>query len=70
MTLPFDIARCAGISFPDATVPGGIDWREGCEDCRRREPGHPERQAHMSPPEIITFECAYRIGGLAEGVSK
>jgi len=63
MTLPFDVARCAGVGFPDESVPGGIDWREGCEDCRRREPGHPERQVHMTPPAIIVFECESRIPG-------
>ena len=60
MSLPFDIARCAGVGFEDEGGDGWI-WREGCEDCRRREPGHPERQAHMSPPEVIAFECAFRI---------
>lgn len=55
MTLPYDIARCAGVQYDG-------DWREGCEDClRRTSPGGP-----MSPwieaPVIVVFECEYRIG--------
>lgn len=58
MSLPFDVARCKGSGSEEN---GEWYWREGCEDCRRREPGHPERQVYMSPPAIIAFECEYRI---------
>jgi len=55
MSLPYDYARCEGVRID------GI-WREGCEDCQRRtSPGRPERQACIQPPEIIVFECEYRI---------
>lgn len=55
MTLPHDIARCAGKQING-------HWREGCEDCQRRtSPGNPYRQIHMTPPEIVVFECARRI---------
>ena len=55
MTLPYDIARCAGKQIDG-------QWREGCEDCQRRtSPGNPYRQINMTPPEIVVFECARRI---------
>lgn len=50
-----DIARCPGVKAD------GI-WREGCEDCRRRtSPAKGFYVPHMAPPEIIVFECEYRI---------
>lgn len=58
MTLPYNIARCEGVSFKED---GQIDWRKGCEDCRRREPGRKQYQSYMVPPEIIAFWCEYRI---------
>lgn len=63
MSLPSDVARCQGFGFKDASAPGGIDWREGCEDCMRRtsRPQDPRRVQVMNPPPIITFECEYRI---------
>ena len=60
MSLPYDIARCQGVGF-EAEGTDGWYWREGCADCRRREPGHPEFQSYMDPPKVIAFECAYRI---------
>lgn len=55
MTLPYDYARCDGMLIDG-------EWREGCEDCQRRtSPSHPKMQWWMSPPEIIVFECEYRI---------
>lgn len=54
MTLPYDIARCVGV-MEEGT------WREGCEDCRRREPGRLEWQAYITPPQIVVFECEYRV---------
>lgn len=63
MTLPADIARCPGVGFDDPDAPGGIDWREGCEGCLRRTspPADSERVWMMAPPQIIAFECEYRI---------
>lgn len=58
MTLPADVARCVGVGS-DAE-----GWREGCDDCLRRTTppiDHP-RVSHMTPPEIIVFDCAYYIG--------
>ena len=56
MTLPHDIARCRGVGN-DAE-----GWREGCEDClRRTDAGSPDRQAYITPPAIIVFECEYRL---------
>ena len=58
MTLPNNIARCAGVGNDDE------GWREGCEDCLRRT-NIPSDQWRMfiwiEPPAIITFECEYRI---------
>lgn len=56
MTHPYDYARCEGALIDDV-------WREGCEDClRRTSPGRPEGwQTHIKPPEIIAFECEFRM---------
>ena len=55
MTLPFDVSRCHGVNIDG-------EWREGCEDCRRRtEPSHPQRQSYIVPPAIVAFECEYRL---------
>jgi hypothetical protein len=51
--LPSDVARCRGVGDD---VDG---WREGCEDCSRRL--SPLGRVHMEPPQIIVFECEYRI---------
>jgi len=48
MGLPYDIARCKGTQHPL------------CQACRRREPGHPERQPYMAPP-IEHGYCVHRI---------
>ena len=55
MTLPNDIARCAGVGSDEE------GWREGCEDCLRRlDKG--DAVVHMTPPPIIAFWCEYHIG--------
>lgn len=63
MTLPADIARCPGVGFDDPDAPGGIDWREGCDDCQRRTstPSNPDRVVMMAPPQIIAFWCEHHI---------
>lgn len=54
--LPNDVARCSGVGNE------AEGWREGCEDClRRTAPSDGEWVAHMSPPKIIVFSCAYHI---------
>ena len=61
MTLPNDVARCAGVGFEEDD---SWEWREGCEDCLRRTAawgGLPGGGVHMEPPPIIAFECEYRI---------
>lgn len=55
MSLPNDIARCAG-----KLIDG--EWREGCEDCRRRtDRRESDYGVWITPPQIIVFECEYRI---------
>ena len=50
-------ARCHGSgSYED----GKFYWREGCDDCQRRVAW--TREALITPPPIIAFECEYRIG--------
>ena len=60
MTLPNDIARCAGVS---ETENGVTYWREGCETCMRRTSPPPTSPwaAMMRPPAIIAFQCEYLI---------
>lgn len=54
--LPADVARCQGYE-PE---PG--DWREGCEDCRRRTDRSTfPLQLWMAPPALVVFECEARI---------
>ena len=61
MTLPHDIARCEGVGY-EAEGTDGWYWREGCADCRRREPGATDGVARfISPPVVIAVECQYRI---------
>lgn len=57
MSLPNDVARCAGVGSNED------EWREGCEDClRRTDPGDVAYDVvHMAPPPIIAFECEYLI---------
>lgn len=57
MTLPNDIARCAG--FGD----GPEGWLEECLTCQRRTA--PGGDFHMAPPQIITFFCEYCIPEVA-----
>lgn len=61
MNMPYDIARCGGVKI-EAEGADGWYWRNGCADCRRREPGRLDGwQNYISPPEIIDVECKYRI---------
>ena len=56
MTLPNDVARCAGVGDDDE------GWREGCEDCARRlAESTTAVSAWMLPPAIIAFWCEFRI---------
>lgn len=56
MTLPADVARCAGVEDEG-------QWREGCDDClRRTSPRDLERVWMMAPPDLVGFECEARIG--------
>jgi hypothetical protein len=62
MTLPYDYSRCAG-----QILPKEVDWippklHRNCNDCRRREPGHPERQIYIVPIlELSSGACVNRI---------
>lgn len=53
MTLPADIARCAGFG------PTPEDWLDECTDCLRRTA--PGGEVHMEPPSVIAFFCEYHI---------
>jgi hypothetical protein len=53
MTLPADIARCAGFG------PTPDHWLDECHDCQRRTA--PGGEVHMEPPAIIVFFCEYHI---------
>ena len=59
MSLPYDYARCQGVS----SVEDGVTyWREGCETClRRTSPWDPHGQTFIKPPAIIAFECEHLI---------
>ncbi len=65
--LPYDIARCAGRMNAQELGTAGIVrittsiGQAECVRCRRREPGHPERQTHMSPPQFVDGRCPERI---------
>ena len=48
---------CAGAAY--LTDEG--DWREGCEDCRRRTDLPHDRQTYMMTPTLVVFECYARI---------
>ena len=52
-TLPGAVARCPGIGSDED------GWHEECETCLRRTaaPSDHPRQAHMTPPAVITFFC-------------
>ena len=55
-TLPNDVARCTGVGSDTE------GWREGCDDCLRRTAELPKGWASwITPPEIIAFECEFRI---------
>lgn len=60
MTLPNDVARCAGVSYTDED---GTSWREGCETCLRRTALPPTSPwaSCMKPPPIIAMWCEYLI---------
>lgn len=64
LMLPDDIARCAGVWYPEPEAEDGIDWREGCEDCQRRVAPWPlDRKALwcIEPEPILVFSCAFQI---------
>jgi len=64
MTLPNDVARCAGVGDDDE------GWREGCEDCARRLAESTSAvSAWMLPPAIIAFWCEFRIAPSNDEVS-
>lgn len=56
ITLPNDVARCAGVGDDEE------GWREGCDDCARRTAESTSAVlAWMLPPAIIAFSCEFRI---------
>jgi len=63
-TLCFQFSRCVGQSLTQDR--GGVKIPElhpQCNDCRRREPGHPDRQVYVMPNlDWLTGQCDNRIG--------
>jgi hypothetical protein len=59
------VSRCEGVGSDEE------GWREGCENCLRRTtpPVHPDRPWLMDPPEIIVFECPFRLEPYVRGNS-
>lgn len=54
MTLPNDVARCAGVGNDEE------GWRDGCEDCAHRLAGSTGDGTELiTPPPIIVFECEF-----------
>ena len=50
MKLPFDYYRCVGMTNSRTKASGTPERMEPqCNDCRRREPGHPDRQVYIAP---------------------
>lgn len=67
MTLPYDIARCGGRitrrplgQIASIRVTSSMGHSE-CVRCRRREPGAPDHQTHMTPPQFVAGKCPMRI---------
>jgi hypothetical protein len=56
--LPAYIARCPGVGDWED---GAWDWREGCEDCRRRTSRGQSEVPPIVPEGIVVFECPWRI---------
>ena len=54
MSLPYDVARCAGVGEDG-------DWRDGCSDCQRRTDRPDALVSMMPPPALIVFECALNL---------
>lgn len=64
--LSFDHSRCIGQSFQSWTGPQSHPFTvpvlfKACNDCRRRSPGHPERQVYMAPAIDGDGNCENRI---------
>jgi hypothetical protein len=53
---PAPLDRCPGEGHWEGDE---FQWMEGCDDCRRRTAT--EGPVTVRPPEIITFECHYRL---------
>ncbi len=65
--LPHDTARCPGRitnrqlgQIAGVRVTSSMGHSE-CVRCRRREPGAPDYQWHMSPPAFVDGKCPERI---------
>lgn len=63
MTLKYDFPRCVGQTNWSTKEPGEPErLHPTCNECRRREPGHPERQVYIAPAfEVPTGFCPNRI---------
>ncbi len=63
--LPYDIARCEGRTVVAKALAGdgvySVPHGE-CRQCRRREPGAPDRpQPYTLPPQFVDGKCPSRI---------
>lgn len=64
MTLPFDIARCAGRLDPMVIEYTLLD---PCVQCQRRtSPGNPHGQWYQGPPEFENGKCPTRISPIPD----
>ncbi len=66
--LPWDYSRCVGkpqinrmVLVTDLQNPATWTLHPTCNACRRREPGHPERQIYMAPALEEDGTCVNRI---------
>ena len=63
MTLPYDYSRCAGQTDWRTKEPGKPEKLDAqCVECRRREPGHTDRQVYLGPQIDESGVCLHRIG--------
>ena len=63
MSLPYDYSRCVGQTDWQTKSPDQPEqMNKVCNDCRRREPGHPDRQVYLKPNFDRFGRCDHKIG--------
>lgn len=66
MKLPWDYSRCVGMDnwqTKKTSDPSSIDSQ--CNECRRREPGHPKWQVYLKHAPDAQGVCMHRIAPVA-----